>query len=73
MRKLRLLMDEERRQLERDVAAKLDQLDAMKKRHQVCKLGCFVSGIFKCYICETVYTNLICPSQRGFKNFYLRV
>jgi hypothetical protein len=35
VRKLRLLMDEERRQLERDLATKLDQMELMKKRHQV--------------------------------------
>jgi hypothetical protein len=35
VRKLRLLVNEERRQLERDLAIKLDQLEIMKKRHQV--------------------------------------
>jgi hypothetical protein len=37
VRKLRLLVNEERRQLERDLAIKLDQLEMMKKRHQVGK------------------------------------
>ncbi len=37
VRKLRLLVNEERRQLERDLAIKLDQLEIMKKRHQVGK------------------------------------
>ena len=35
VRRLRLLMEEERRQLEQDLGQKLEQLDLMKKRHRV--------------------------------------
>jgi len=35
VRKLRILVDEERRQLEEELALKLDHLEIMKKKHEV--------------------------------------
>jgi len=35
VRKLRILVDEERRQIEEDLATKLDLLEIMKRKHEV--------------------------------------